>query len=153
MRTIVTQRTYPLLIVLLLGAFLLFSGWAAYRSIARGSSVLDADYYAKGLRYSDTRAEEKTATDLGWQLESILNQRKLSLRLSDRQQRPVANAVGTGVRLSPSSGSSPLPLQEAPAGTYHLVLPAEWHGETLVSLDFTRDGARFSRRLLLHLDP
>jgi len=153
MRTIVTERAYPLLITLLLGAFLLFSGWAAYRSMARKSSVIDADYYTKGLRYSDSRAKEQAAADLGWQLESALSQRKLSLRLRDRQQQPVASATGMAVRLAPSSGSSPLPLQEAPAGTYQLVLPAEWHGETLLNLDFTRDGLRFSRRLLLHLAP
>lgn len=153
MRTIGKQRTYPLLIALLLGAFLLFSGWAAYRSIARGSSVLDADYYAKGLRYSGMHAEEQAAVDLGWQLESAVSQRHLSLHLRDRQQRPVANAAGMAVRLSAATGSLPLPLQEIAAGTYRLVLPAEWSGETLLSLNFTRDGVRFSRRLLLHLDP
>jgi hypothetical protein len=153
MRTDSTEYVYRLLIGLLLGAFLLFSGWAAYRAVVMRSSVTDADYYHKGLRYSEARAEELAASDLGWQLATELKQRQLTLHLSDRNQLPVANAAGTCMRLSPPAASALLPLAEGPAGIYTLTLPAEWQGETLLLLDFSLGGARFSRRLLFNLLP
>lgn len=153
MQTDGTQHDYRLLIALLLGAFLLFSGWAAYRAVVMKSSVADADYYTKGLRYSVARAEAQAASDLGWQLATDLKQRQLILRLSDRNQLLVANAAGTCIRLSPPAGLATIPLQEDPAGIYTLTLPLEWRGETLLLVDFSHEGAHFSRRLLLNLLP
>jgi len=145
---------YQLFITTLLGAFLLFSGWAAYRSMVRGTQVTDSEYYSKGLRYSETGAELTAAADLGWQLETVVNHREILLRLSDRNKSPVNAATGTLTLLSPHlEGKPSFPLQEGPAGTYRLSLPPGWRGETLLNLTLQRDKVRLSRRLLLNLQP
>lgn len=147
-----SRHRYRLLILLLLTAFLLFSIWAARRAFTHKSKVTDVDYYSRGLNYSTTRGEEEAAANLGWNLRTKLHQRHLALQLSDRNNLPVDNAIGTLTRLSPTAvDTRPLTLQEGPSGTYHLTLPSAWHGETVLHLEFFRNGARFNRRLLLDL--
>ncbi|HAD03852.1 MAG: hypothetical protein A2091_04510 [Desulfuromonadales bacterium GWD2_61_12] len=148
------RHRYRLLIFLLLTAFLFFSFWAARQAFLHRSKVTDVDYYSKGLNYSITRDEEEAAASLGWNLRIELHQRHLALQLSDRSNLPVDNAAGTLIRLSPTAvGAQPVILQEGPSGTYQLSLPSAWHGETVLHLEFFRNGARFSRRLLLDLQP
>ncbi len=155
MLIVLFRLRYRLLIFLLLAAFLLFSFWAARRAFVQGSKVSDVDYYNKGLRYSASHAEEQAAADLGWQLTSNLSQHRLSLKLGDRNSLPVSKAAGTVTRRSPNSTADKelFLLQEGPLGTYQLSLPPDWRGETVLHLEFFLDGARFSRRLLLNLQP
>jgi len=143
---------YPLLILALLGSFLLFSGWSAYRAATRGSTVTDADYYSKGLKYNTTLVEKRAASVLGWQLQATLDGRRLEVRLSDGGQRPVSAAEGTLV-LAPAHGSGDrqYPFREDRAGTYALHLPPELRGEFHARIEFSSGGARLNRQLLLNL--
>jgi len=143
---------YPLLILTLLGSFLLFSGWSAYRAATRGSTVTDADYYSKGLKYNTTVVEKRAASVLGWQLRATLDGRRLEVRLSDGGQRPVSAADATLI-LAPSHGSGDrqFSFREDRAGTYALLLPPELRGEFHARIEFSSGGARLNRQLLLTL--
>jgi len=143
---------YPLLILLLLCCFLLFSGWSAYRAATRGTAVTDADYYSKGLKYNTTLVEKRAASVLGWQLQTRLVERRLEVLLSDTAQRPVSAASGNLFLASADgSGDRRYPFREDSAGTYALRLPPELRGEYHARIEFSSQGARLNRQLLLNL--
>ena len=146
------KHFYPLLIVTLLGSFLLFSSWSAYRAATQGSQVTDRDYYSKGLRYNSTMIEKRAASILGWQLTTTLNGKQVKIRLHDGKGVPVSGASGQLVFfLQLEEKTTSLELEEASPGTYQVNLPASLAGELAVRIDFEHQGARLNRQLLLNI--
>lgn len=146
------KHFYPILIITLLGSFLIFSGWSAYRAASRGSQITDRDYYSKGLRYNTTLVEKRAASVLGWTLKTTLAGKQLQIRLVDGNGSLVAGASGQLNYLQQADKSSPsLPLQETEPGSYLVQLPAGLKGEVSVRVRFDRKGARINRQLLLNI--
>jgi nitrogen fixation protein FixH len=143
---------YPILILLLLCSFLCFSTWSAMRAAESGAEVTDADYYSKGLKYTSTLLEKQAAVTLGWTVSTRLSGRSLLFHLSDKQGEPVKSAQGTLFLYLPETASTTrFPLQEVEPGTYKFLLIAGMTGEMNARLEFTYDGARMNRQLLLNL--
>ncbi len=143
---------YPLLIFTLLGSFLVFSGWSAYRAATYGSQISDRDYYSKGLKYNATRVEKRAASVLGWQLTTSLNKQQLQILLFDGKGVPVEGAEGKLTFFHPAEDSiNSLTLTEFAPGTYLTQLPDSFRGEIAVRIDIERRGARLNRQLLLNL--
>lgn len=145
------RNIYPPLILLLLGAFLLFSVWSAFQAAGLGSEVTDADYYSKGLKYNTSMVEKKAAAVLGWNVSTSLEGRILTFSLTDRDGRAVDRAVGSLYLAIPNAAENiNLSLQEVAAGVYTITLPADFIGAIQTRLEFERDGARLNRQLLLN---
>ena len=146
------KNFYPMFIVLLLGSFLVFCGWSAYRAATHGSRIADHDYYTKGLKYNSTLVEKRVARTLGWNLTTALQARQLQIRLTDRSGTPVSGANGKLYFFQEQDRSSaPLPLIEVNPGTYLATLPADLKGEIPVQIDFEHTGAQIHRKLLLNI--
>ncbi len=146
------KHFYPLLIITLLGSFLLFSGWSAYRTSTQGSQVTDRDYYSKGLKYNSTLVEKRAASVLGWQLKTSLRDGQLEIKLLDGKGAPVAGAKGQLTFYLPTDRSTPsLLLHETAPGNYRVQLPASLKGEVNVRIVFESEGARINRQLLLNI--
>ena len=146
------KNFYPLLILTLLGAFLIFSGWSAYRASTHGSQVTDRDYYSKGLKYNSTQIEKRAASVLGWKLVSTLSDKQLQIRLSDGDGAPVKGAKGKLTFFQQADvASNSLSLLELLPGRYQAQLPATMHGEVAVRVEFEHQGSRLNRQLLLNL--
>ncbi len=146
------KHFYPGLIITLLGAFLLFAGWSAYRASIHGSQITDRDYYSKGLRYNTTLVEKRAASVLGWKLETELQAGRLQIRLVDGKGQLVTGANGQLSFYRQDDGSVPvLALAETAPGTYLIQLPNHLRGEVSVRIDFEREGARINRQLLLNI--
>lgn len=145
------RNIYPPLILLLLGAFLLFSVWSAFQAAGLGSEVTDADYYSKGLRYNTTMVEKRAATVLGWRVSTTLNGRILEFRLTDRDGSLVDRATGSIYLAIPDAAENVnLPLKEVAAGLYQVTLSKDFSGAIQARLELERDGARLNRQLLLN---
>lgn len=145
-------KIYPAMIVLLIGGFLIFSGWAAFQANGFGSKVTDADYYSKGLKYNTSQVEKRAAEVLGWNLESKLNGRDLEFRLTDRSGGQVNRAGGTLYLAIPHSAENiHLPVQEVASGYYRVKLADNLTGTIQARLELEREGARLNRQLLLNL--
>lgn len=149
---VIRKNVYPLLILLLLGSFLVFSTWSAMRAVESGTEVTDADYYSKGLRYTSTLLEKRAAATLGWTVSTRLAGRTLLFHLSDKQGQPVSSAQGAIFLYLPETNSSTqFPLQEVDPGVYQFNLDATMTGAMSARLEFESDGARLNRQLLLSL--
>lgn len=142
---------YPAFILLLLAGFLAFSAWSAWRAVDFGPQVSDADYYSKGLKYSSTQLEKRAAASLGWSVAVEERDGALLFRLSDKAGAPVSGAAGLLTLYLPQNGSINLPLREVQSGRYRIETTRQMRGELSAHLEFERDGARLSRRLLLNL--
>ena len=138
-----------LLIPILLGAFLLFSSWAAYQAATRVSDVSDRDYYSKGLKYNNTLIEKQAASSLGWQLHSELMDGRLIQYLTNGEGLPVTGATGL-LKLQDRDVRLIVPLEETQPGIYHAELP-HLSGTQTVRAEFELNGARILRHLLLSL--
>lgn len=146
-----TNWSLPLL-VLLVGTFVIFLGWSAFRAVGLGSRVTDVDYYSKGLRYNATRVEKRAAEVLGWNLETRLVGRVLELRLVDGRGNRIERATGSLFLAIPGAAENlRLPLQEFEPGRYRFDLGDRIRGVVQARLEVERDGARLSRQLLLNL--
>lgn len=146
------KHIYPVLILLLLVSFLVFSAWSAMQAAQLGPQVTDADYYSKGLKYNDTLIEKRAAAALGWKVTTRLVGRTLEFQVSDKHGLPVRGAKGNLFLYLPASAASVhLPLQEIEDGSYQLHLTTSMTGEMTARLDFERDGARLNRQMLLNL--
>lgn len=151
MNEVKKRNIYPALILLLLGAFLLFSVWAALQASGLGSEVTDADYYSKGLKYNTSIVEKKAATVLGWTLSTRVSDRTLEFSLTDRDGQPVDRVVGSLYLAIPDAAENiNLPLQEIAAGLYQVKLGDAIIGTIQARLELERDGARLNRQLLLN---
>lgn len=147
------SRHTPWLLLIIGASFLTLTGWSIYRASQGTSAVTDRDYYSHGLRYNESLLEEKAAEALGWQTRINLQKRTVVILLSDGSQQPVSRAIGSLTLLNSAAHQPhPLPLQEGIPGRYHVQLPNNLHGEYSVDLNFERDGARLTRRILLALD-
>jgi len=146
------KHFYPTLILIILGTFLTFFAWSAYRAATFGSAVSDRDYYSKGLKYNTTLIEKKAASVLGWVSDVSLQGHTLKILLYDSQHLPVSNGKAT-LLLYHGSSATPLKLSliEVQPGSYQLELPAKLTGEVRARLDLVRDGASINRNLLLNL--
>lgn len=147
-----TKSPYILLILLLLGSFLLFSGWSARQAATRGSQIADPDYYSKGLKYNGTRVEERAAASQGWQLTTSIRGHLLSFELSDNAGAFIPLATGQlTLYLSEQKEVLRLPTEETQPGHYQLNLPVEITGSAQARIEFELQGARISRQLLVNL--
>ena len=145
------RNIYPSLILLLLGAFLLFSVWAALQAAGLGSEVTDADYYSKGLKYNTSMVEKKAAVVLGWDLTTRLKGRTLEFHLTGHDGAAVERAVGSLHLAIPNMAENiNIPLRETAAGVYLVTLNKEITGAIQARLELERDGARLNRQLLLN---
>jgi len=143
---------YPAMILLLIGGFLIFSGWAAFQATGFGSKVTDADYYSKGLKYNTSQVEKRAAEVLGWNLETKLNGRDLEFRLTDRSGGQVNRVGGTLYLAIPGTAENiHLPVQEVASGYYRVKLADNLTGTISARLELERAGARLNRQLLLNL--
>ncbi len=146
------KNIYPPMILLLIGGFLIFSAWAAFKAAGLGSKVTDADYYSKGLKYNTTQVEKRAAEVLGWNLETRLNGRDLEFLLTDREGVEVDRAGGTLYLAIPGTAENiHLPLQEITSGSYRVKLGDNINGSFQARLELEREGARLNRQLLLNL--
>ncbi|MDT8440331.1 MAG: FixH family protein [Desulfuromonadales bacterium] len=142
----------PWLLILLGSGFLVLTAWSILIASQRSSGVTDPDYYSHGLRYNETMLEKRAAASLGWTTGIELTGHRLAIELRDREQQPVHRANG---RLQ-LAGSGQLPaieilLTEERPGRYLAILPETLRGERAAEINFIRDGARLSKRLLLSL--
>jgi len=146
------KNIYPSLIGLLIGGFLFFLAWSAFRAAGLGSRVTDADYYSKGLRYTATQVEQKAAEVLGWNIDTQLEGRVLEFRLTDGMGKLIHSASGTLYLALPGAAENiHLPLQEVSSGQYRVVLGDNISGAIQARLELEREGARLTRQLLLNL--
>lgn len=140
------------MITLLVGGFVFFLAWSAFRAAGPGSRVTDADYYSKGLKYNATQVEKRAAEVLGWSLETSLDGRMLEFRLADRQGAKVERASGALHLAVPGTAENlRLPLREVAPGRYLVTLDDRIHGAIQARLELERAGARLTRQLLLNL--
>jgi nitrogen fixation protein FixH len=154
MEDIVPARNnhWPLLIIILIAGFLALTAWSFFRAARGASAVTDSDYYRHGLRFEQTLLEQKAASSLGWAMQTALDNRQLRVQLQDRRQQPVTAAHAELIMPVDRHGEPlRLPLREEPAGVYCVQLPATWHGEQIIRIDFERDGAHLSKQLILSL--
>lgn len=152
MATLKRKSPYVLFIILLLCSFLLFSIWSARQAASRGSQISDLNYYSKGLKYNNTRVEERAAASRGWQLETVIKEKTLVFKLSDRTGQPISQATGE-LTLFLSEENQVIRLQptETQAGVYRLMLPVQISGSLQARIEFEQQGARVSRQLLVNL--
>lgn len=142
---------YPPLILLLIVSFLVFSAWCAFQAAGLGSRVTDADYYSKGLKYTSTEVERRAAEVLGWNLETSLDGRRLTFRLSDHDGRAITGATGTLYLAIPGTAENVyLPLTETRPGRYLVTLDKRITGAIQARIELERRGARLNRHLLLN---
>ncbi|PLX96217.1 MAG: hypothetical protein C0619_00035 [Desulfuromonas sp.] len=146
------KNFYKPLILLLLFAFLIFSGWSAWQASSRGSEVTDRDYYSKGLKYNSTIVEKRAAEVLGWTLSSEINDQTLRFSLNDKDNQAVSGARGI-IYLFPPKNPKGLQyhLSESSPGTYTFPVPQEYQGTLRARLTFERNGAKLNRQLQLNL--
>ncbi|MBX7136931.1 MAG: FixH family protein [Oligoflexia bacterium] len=137
---------WPLGIVtffLLLAAFNVYVGWAAYHS---RTTYIEDGPYEKGLAYENTIEDLQRAKDSGVQVKYAISpadsagMRQVSLTLLDAQQRPVSGAeVELSVlRLSDGSLDRSAALQAEGDGyraTMHLPLSGLWLFRLTIRLD------------------
>jgi len=142
---------WPHLLLLLGLLFLGLTGWSVYRSISGVSAVTDRQYYAHGLRYNATLAEQKAAVSLGWQIAVSLENDYLASRWTGKDGQPVSGGEARLVIPARDRAEITLPLAEASAGFYGITLPGELQGEIPALLTFSHGGATFRRSLLLNL--
>lgn len=146
------KNFYPTLILILFGAFLLFSVWSAMRASTLGTQVTDRDYYNKGLKYNSTLIEKRAAGVIGWSLKTQITNHQLQIQLRNSEGQAVAGAVGQLSFFKQIHGQNLLlSLTETAAGTYQVELPADLQGELNVRIDFEYRGARINRLLLLNI--
>lgn len=142
---------WPRLLFLLALLFVGITGWSIYRATTRVSAVTDAGYYSHGLKYNHTRVEQQAAESLGWTLSTALEDRRLQVRLHDRDGNAVAGASGDVTLYAVRSGNPTiLPLVELAPGHYTTRLPAELRGEITARLQLVRDGAQLHRSLMFN---
>lgn len=149
--TMPRRNPWPFLIVGLVVGFLALTAWSFLRATQGASAVTDRNYYSHGLHFEQTVLEQKTAATLGWMAQLSLTDRQLRIVLKDQRQLPVTAARATLTLSGGSHGEMRLPLEEQAAGAYLAQFPAALHGEQVARLDFERDGARLSKRLILSL--
>ncbi len=146
------KSPYVLLILLLIFSFLAFSLWSAFQASKRGSQISDPNYYSKGLKYNNTRIEERAAVSRGWRLETQINGLQLHFELFDRTNLPISQASGElTVYLANQQKIILLHTNETGAGVYSIDLPTEISGSLQARIDFLAQGARISRQLLVNL--
>lgn len=146
------KSPYVLMIVILLGAFVLFSVWAARQAATRGSKISDAAYYSKGLKYTNTQVEKQAAASQGWTLDTRVEQHRMIFRLHDRDGRPITTAQGElTIFLSANNKLLHLETREQSPGFYTIDLPNNFNGSHQARIDFVRQGARISRQLLVNI--
>ncbi|MCF6180253.1 MAG: FixH family protein [Geopsychrobacter sp.] len=152
MLSLLRKSPYILLIMVLIGSFLLFSLWSARQATTKGPEISDPDYYSKGLKYNNTRIEERAAASQGWQLDTIIDHQSLEFHLSDSTGKPVSKAVGLlTLYLSADNQVMRIAIQEQQPGLYRLQLPETLSGSLHARIEFEHSGARISRRLLVNL--
>lgn len=140
----------PLLLLLAL-IFISVTGWSIYRASTQVSGVTDAGYYRHGLKYNNTRVEQQAAESRGWSLTTNLEDRRLQLRLQDRDGNAVEGATGEVTLYMVRSGNPTiLPLVELSPGHYTTRLPSDLRGEITARLQIVRDGAQLSRSLMFN---
>ena len=146
------KNAYPFVILAMIGCFLAFLAWSAFKAAGLGSKVTDADYYSKGLKYNTTMVEKRAAEVLGWKLSTRLAGRLLEFHLVDNSGNAVDKASGKLYLAIPGTAENiRLPLQETEAGNYRVKLGSELTGSIQARLELERQGARLNRHLLLNL--
>lgn len=147
---------WPLLVAAIGVAFLGVTGWSIQQARVKLSPVTDRDYYRHGLRYNQTKVEERAAISSGWAMRSELAGRRLTIAMANGQQQPVTGCTGQlviydGGTAKRTSRRIALTVSESPAGSYRIDLPADLGGTLTGDLSLHRDGAVFNRRLLINL--
>jgi hypothetical protein len=142
---------WPLLVVVIGVSFLGVTGWSIYRAATGTSRITDPEYFSHGLKYNQTRIEERAAESLGWRLTSDLDEGRLLFTLQTEDAEPVSGCRGE-VLIFDRDNRLSLPVHEEKAGYYYAELPAELSGSLTGDLLLQRDGARISRRLLINLN-
>jgi hypothetical protein len=141
---------WPLLVVVIGVSFLGVTGWSIYRAAIGGSRITDPGYYSHGLRYNQTRIEERAAESMGWRLTSDIDEGRLFFTLQTEEAEPVSGCRGE-VLIFDRDDRMSLPLREERAGYYTVDIPEKLTGSLTGDLLLQRDGARLSRRLLINL--
>ncbi len=149
---LIRKNPYVLFILLLLVSFLIFSVWSAQRAATRGSRISDPEYYSKGLKYNNTRVEERAAASQGWTLETVIEQKTLHFKLFDRKNLAIEHAAGKlTLFLGEQKRILRLPLKETRPGRYVVSLPAGTSGSLQAQVEFEKQGALINRQLLVNL--
>lgn len=145
------RNIWPQLLSLLALLFLSITGWSVYRATTQVSAVTDTGYYSHGLKYNNTRVEQQAAESLGWSLTTTLEERRLQIRLQDRDGSAIAGAMGEVTLYQVRSGNPTiLPLVELSPGNYTTRFPNDLRGEITARLRMGRDGAQLNRSLMFN---
>lgn len=141
---------WPWLVVIIGLSFLTITGWSIYRAIIGTSRVTDPAYYSHGLKYNQTKIEERAAESMGWSLSSALDGDRLLFTLETESADPVTGCRGE-LQIFSLDNRLSLALQEEEVGLYYAEIPEHLTGSLTGDLLLQRDGARLSRRLLINL--
>jgi nitrogen fixation protein FixH len=151
MKSKIGMSPYLLFILLILSAFVIFSIWSARQAATRGTEISDPLYYSKGLKYNLSQAEEQNATGEGWHLETTFADKMLRFHLSDLKGDPIRKAAGSvTLYLNNPDQELNLPTKEEQPGIYLTRVPETIHGSLSATVEFSRQGARLNRRLLVN---
>lgn len=152
MSNCVKTTRWPAILIGLILFFLVLTGWSVFRATTRVSAVTNPGYYSHGLKYNRTLLERQAAEGLGWQIRIVLTGRRLEVRLTDREDRPVRNAEAElALFMDGEKKQNLLRLPEEGAGDYVAALPEGLSGQLSALLQINRRGANLSRPLLLNL--
>lgn len=140
-----------LCITLLIGGFILFLTWAGRQAATHGSRVSDPAYYSKGLKYTHTQIEKQAAASQGWHLRTEVGPQQLSFTLLDTEEQPITLASGElTLYLSTQNKTLQLRAVEGEAGRYRFDLPEPLSGSLPARVEFSRQGSRISRQMLIN---
>jgi hypothetical protein len=141
-------HSWQMLIVALVVVFII--GMAAtFVTLARkGSPVVDADYYARGMRYGSDRNREIRGEKQGWRMETVMAGEALEVRVHDGRGVPVhggrltltlADRPYSGEEKGPYAWANRAPLAglEQSPGRYTVTLPSRHAGDRHGKLTFT----------------
>ena len=146
------KSPYVFLILFLLISFLIFSVWSARQAATRGSRISDTEYYSKGLKYTNTKVEERAATSRGWNLETNIVNKNLHFILSDKEGNAISQANGElTLYLGKEKKVLRLKAIESQPGLYWIDLPDEINGSLQARIEFELQGSRINRQLLVNL--
>ncbi|ADH84891.1 FixH family protein [Desulfurivibrio alkaliphilus] len=121
---------WPLMLGGLFLSFLLFSSWSIIQAGAKGSPVVDPDYYASGQAYHNDERAWRAAAEAGWRLWLSKEDEELRVRLVDGAGQPISGGEVT-LRVARRAAGNPalwqVELSEVSPGVYRAMaaeLPA-----------------------------
>ncbi|MDX1775714.1 MAG: FixH family protein [Desulfobulbales bacterium] len=140
-------------LILLAVIFGLMSAWSFYRAGSEVSSVVDPDYYNRGIRYDESQNSLKEAEEMGLNVAVEVEGHLFLVDLSAADTSPVTGFRGH-ISLQHARGAttpSSFALHEEAPGVYSAELPPDLAGTVPARLSLSRDNLLVERQLLLYI--